>query len=69
MKTKRFSKKLVLKKETIADLTRKDMKSINGGIITADPNAIGINTNGIWCYTANYCTILNSCITVCPKEL
>ena len=68
MKTKHFSKKLVLKKETIADLTIKDMKSINGGIADAEPNAVAINTNGIWCDTV-HCTYLISCITVCPKAV
>jgi hypothetical protein len=63
---KRFNKKLVLKKETIAHLTRKELKTINGGIVIAEKNVIAFDTNGIWCDTV-HCTYLHSCITVCPE--
>ncbi|HLP47074.1 MAG TPA: class I lanthipeptide [Candidatus Kapabacteria bacterium] len=54
MKTKRFNKKLVLNKKTIADLSNFEMGKIQGGLITT--SRLGT------CFE----TICTRCETNCP---
>jgi hypothetical protein len=55
MKSKKFDKKLMLKKKTVVNLKSHDMKGIYGGADTE-----------VWCPTGfTYC--VTGCISECPR--
>lgn len=64
MKKERVTKKIMLNKEIIADLSRENMDSVRGG---ARPSRIGVS-----CYTGHCCYSKKECETDepggCPVE-
>ncbi len=57
MKTKKFDKKLVLSKETIASLDNLDMKELQGGALTIGPRCKSVEP------CTQLTTICYQCIT------
>ena len=61
MKTKKFGKKLVLNKKTVAHLGSGELNAAKGG----DPaTVIGQSCN--WCYATNPTCTCKTCFTICP---
>lgn len=60
MKTKKFNTKLVLNKETIADLGNNEMKDVYGG---DDTNGDTVTGTYIWVFCSKICS-RNACGTL-----
>jgi len=62
MKNKTFSKKLLLNKKTVADLSKKDMGAVWGGSFNTCHTDCGQNTCGC---TDGSCDTVTACKTYC----
>ena len=65
MKTKSFSKKLELKKNTVARLNNVELNNVHGGLAAIDVK----ETDDIYCNTklVGVCTCYGTCCT-CPEH-
>lgn len=66
MKAKKFNTRLMLNKNTIANLNNSDMNGVHGGDLTVGPNCTGVNCTQIPCNTLRRTVCFTECYTDCP---
>ena len=71
MNTKKMTKKLTLRKETVANLRGDELKAVRGGIDTIDTCYFskGCATDFALCTDPLICVCSNACTMVCPFTL